>query len=258
MAGLWFGNWMAASAWSSAPGVIVKGPSAIVPLPGPPASEAGLSPDAPVKHSAKTDEAQRELKDWLGDLARNRRIEDLLAEIRRMPPGEARGSAMHDLAKQWFGLDQEATLTWIGTLSDGEEKTMACRGLVSGWCPVDSAGVSGWVEALPAGTFKDAMGSCLSYNLSHAFADRSAALSWAIASRNDKEGGSIVRESIESLAGPDIEGASRVIEASALSDQEKGRLREAARATWNQEQAIRGRWDLILSPGAEPGSPANP
>ena len=116
-------------------------------------------------------------KERLKKLATNRRVEDLLVEIQKIPPGAERAEGIGLLAKAWFPLDRSGTMKWIGTLTNPEEQKAAYGNMIQYWCSQDIHASSTFVAALPDGELKNSLGVGLSDALSSR--EPIASLSWA-------------------------------------------------------------------------------
>jgi hypothetical protein len=183
------------------------------------------------------------VKDRINTLARTTRVEDLLAELDHLPPGDDRNLAIGLLAEHWFTLDHAATTAWITSLKNDGEKERAYCGLMPAWAQEDSEAASTWLADLPEGSLKQQAGASLATALTHR--DPAAALSWGIACRN----GGLDQAALESIAGSlgyyDSEEAERIVAISDLLEDQKRALRNAARQNWNRMRAVRGEWDKI-------------
>lgn len=196
-------------------------------------------PTTPATHTGPLEN----VRDRINTLATSRRVEDLLAELDHLLPGDDRNLAISLLAGYWFALDPAGTTSWIAGLKSDEEKERAYRGLMSPWAQEDSEAASAWVAALPEGSLKQQAGASLARALTHR--DPAAALSWGIASRK----GGRDQASLESIAGSvgyyDAREAERIVNASDMPEDQKRALRNAAGKTWNAMRALRGEWDKI-------------
>lgn len=178
-------------------------------------------------------------------LAKNRRVEDLLVEIEKLPPGKDREQGVQLLMKEWFPLDRAAALAWMENLSDREDKAHAAAGMVPSWCKEDSHAASIWVAALPEGAAKRMAGNALADSMG--LRDPEASLSWTLASRvADEPLEHRITPAVTYLAHKDYESAFKQITESNLSDQEKAGMEKKARAAWNLQRVREGKWQEIL------------
>ena len=196
---------------------------------------------------AKPPESVRER---IKNLADNRRVEDLRAELEHLPPGDDRNFAIGLLGTHWFKFDQDATTAWIAGLKNDVEKQKAYGGMVNSWTQEDSESASAWVASLPEGSLKGEVGNSLAIALM--WRDPAAALSWTIASRHSPSANSNLASMAGVLAGHDYGQAERILAASDLPEADKRKLRNAAKKDWNALKAARGEWDEILTLEAAP------
>lgn len=205
--------------------------------------------DAPV---AKSEKKPGKTKEWLQLLGDNYRVEDLLIEVEKLPPGPDRNFGVWQLMKEWLPLDRTAAMEWMGYLADPSEKDAAVRGLLESWSKEDTHAASAYVAALPEGPLKRSAGKVLSHSLS--VRDRASALSWSLASRGPGENLiDDVRHKVSGLAGEDYATTTRLVAESALSEAEKQQMKEIARAAWNLQRVRKGKWDEIIpAEGATP------
>lgn len=196
---------------------------------------------------AKTPESVRER---IKNLADNRRVEDLRAELEHLPPGEDRNFAIRLLGQHWFSLDHDSTTTWIAGLKDGIEKQIAYGGMVNSWTQEDSESASAWVASLPEGAMKAEVGNSLAIALM--YRDPAAALSWTLASSNSQSAHSNVATMARGLARHDYAQTQRLLAASDLPEDEIRQLSNTAKKEWNQLKAARGEWDEMLTLGDTP------
>lgn len=199
----------------------------------PPLGSAQASADAPPAN-----------KDQLLKLIRNFRVEDLLAELSHLPPGEERRMVIKLLALVWFRMDRPAALAWIATLSDPAEKSQACRGMVEGWGHQDPYAASEWVENLPEGPVKWEAGAGLIQQLD--LYDPEAALKWALTCRASSTGEADLKLKAARLGGINYAETARIISASNLPENEKLHFQESARNRWNFKKAFEGEWDQMV------------
>jgi len=70
-------------------------------------------------------EPKPSFRERIVDLCNQFRVEDLLAELPNLPPGDDRNLAIQKLAQRWFELDHAGTLKWNASLSEESEKQEA-------------------------------------------------------------------------------------------------------------------------------------
>jgi hypothetical protein len=185
------------------------------------------------------------VRERIKNLADNRRVEDLRAELEHLPPGEDRNFAIGLLGQHWFSLDHDATTTWIAGLKEGVEKQIAYGGMVNSWTQEDSESASAWVATLPEGAMKAEVGNSLAIALM--YRDPAAALSWTLASRHSQSAHSNLATMARGLARHDYAQTQRLLAASVLPEDEIRQLSNTAKKEWNQLKAARGEWDEMLT-----------
>lgn len=184
------------------------------------------------------------LKERLAALAKNRRVEELLLEIQKLPPGDDRRQATGLLIKEWFPMDREAALRWMDTLTEPEEKEAAHREMLISWCKDDSHAASASVAAMPEGPARKSAGKVLSESL--VSLDPASSLIWSMASRQPDENLDYdVTDKLRNVARANFDLANNLILKSNLSEMEQASLRQAARTSWNQQKMLEGQWDEI-------------
>lgn len=206
------------------------------------ASRSGPAKSTP---EVQKEEEPEPVSKRLENLSQNLRVEDLMEELKHLPSGKERQLAVGFLAKRWIGYDQQATLTWVESLTDEAEKKAAYTGMLKSWASIDSHSASAWLTNLPEGPLKWEAASGLIGTLQ--LRDPSSALSWAIAARGSEWGESNLESNVITLGRSDLEETTRIISASDLPDNLKAELGIKARASWNESMARLGRWNEILS-----------
>ncbi len=187
----------------------------------------------------------------LEDLHRNARVEDLLEEIRNLPPGPDRRKGVQLLAEIWFALDQTAAMAWIENLVEPGEKETALQSMLGVWCREDGHDASAWVAAIPEGPLRTSAGKSLSHTL--APIDPSAALTWGFASLTpEKNAADQLPLPLRNLARQEYKEAIGQITKSTVPEAEKQQLKEMARRTWNETQMFNGAWDAMVPQETEP------
>ena len=187
----------------------------------------------------------------LEDLHENARVEDLLEEIRNLPPGPDRRKGVKLLAEIWFALDQAAAMAWIESLVEPGEKETALQSMLGVWCRENGHDVSAWVAALPEGPLRTSAGKSLSHTL--ASIDPSAALTWGLASLTpEKNAADQLPLPLRMLARQEYKEAIGQITKSTVPEAEKQQLKEMARRTWNETQMFNGAWDSMVPQETEP------
>lgn len=183
--------------------------------------------------------------DRLTLLADNRRVEDLLLEVEKLPPGKDRISGIWRLMKEWLPLDRSAAMGWMEQLADSQEKDNAVRGMLESWCKEDSHAASAYVAALPEGPSKRSAGKALSHTLMSR--DPAAGLSWSLASREaDDKVEDDIGYKVTALAYGDYPNAVQLVNDSSLSPEEKQQMQETARKAWNRQKVQNGEWDQVI------------
>lgn len=234
--------------WPAAPAKGLLDPAPVIPhsapaLPasaGPPAA-AGTTPPRQDFTGKRPDD----ILEWIALLGDNRRVEDLLVEVEKLPPGKGRNNGIWRLMKEWLPMDRVAAMKWMARLEEPAEKTAALTGMLESWGKEDMHAASAFLAALPDGPMKRTAGRRLAHGL--ALRDPASSLSWSIASRNPGE--SVDEEIVNAvtfLASGDYESADRLISVSVLSPGEKKQMKEKARTAWNEHQVRAGKWELIL------------
>lgn len=178
-------------------------------------------------------------------LADNRRVEDLLLEVEKLPPGKDRNSGIWRLMKEWLPLDRSAAMGWMEQLGDAKEKDGAIRGMLESWCKEDSHAASAYAATLPDGPLKRSAGKVLSNSL--ILRDPASALSWSLASHEaDDNVDDDIRYKVTALAQGDYQTAVQLVTDSSLPPVEKQRMRETARTAWNLQKVQNGEWDQVI------------
>lgn len=246
----WLIPWPAAPATAltagTAPGSLPSTPTPALSAPALPASAspaAAAGTTSPGQDLSGTRPA--DIIEWIALLGDARRVEDLLVEVEKLPPGKGRNNGIWRLMKEWLPMNRAAAMEWMARLEDPAEKTAALTGMVESWGKEDMHAASAFLAALPDGPMKRTAGRRLAHGL--ALRDPASSLSWSLASRNPDESlGEEIQNAVTFLASRDYESADRLISGSELSAIEKQQMKEKARISWNAHQVRAGKWELIL------------
>lgn len=172
-------------------------------------------------------------RDFLRQHAAHQRVEELLVEINKLPPGEDRLDGIRELAQAWSPLDHAGVMQWLGTLTDPKEQNIAYRCFIASWCNGDTPEASAWVAALPQGALRDALGLVVSNSLE--YWEPAASLIWALASTPaDEATGKVLQQRVQGVAQYDYETATQLISQSKLPDSAKRQLLETALTASNK------------------------
>lgn len=184
---------------------------------------------------------------WLSDMGNWGRVEDLVAVLKQLPPGQDRKLALCLIAYQWQLRDHQGVMNWLDQLPKPEDRDMAFSQIINVWAENDPFAASRWLATQPDSPAKAGGAATLARSI-ETF-DPGAALEWAIVGCEGFKGVETLEWQARWMGRWDVDGSLRILAKSTLPDSQKNRLMSLAVAEWNIAKAAQGNWDQIRGLG---------